>query len=88
MTSQALYYVLGKRAELAGVQEVTPHDMRRTFISNLLDLGADLSLVQQLAGHATPATTARYDRRPERARQQAFALLTVPYRQRTLKAAD
>ena len=88
MTSQALYYVLSKRADLAGVPDVTPHDMRRTFISNLLDLGADLSLVQQLAGHATPATTARYDRRPERARQQAVAMLTVPYRQRTLKAAD
>ena len=88
MSSQALYYVLQKRAKLAGVPDITPHDMRRTFISNLLDAGADLSIAQKLAGHSSPTTTARYDRRPERAKQKAVAMLSVPYTPRTLPQID
>jgi integrase len=40
------------------VLDITPHNMRRTSISNLLDIGANLSIAQKLASHKSPTTTA------------------------------
>jgi len=84
ITPQAVYNMLYKRAALAGVKSFSPHDLRRTFVSDLLDAGADIVIVAKMAGHASVTTTARYDRRPEDAKRRTANLLHLPYKRRTL----
>ncbi len=82
MTPQAVYNALQKRGAEAGVDDISPHDLRRTLVGDLLDAGADLPTVQRIAGHASPETTSRYDRRGDRTAQAAADLMHVPYARR------
>jgi site-specific recombinase XerD len=71
MTDQAVWNLIVKRAREACVSRFTPHDLRRSFVSTLLDAGVDISSVQALAGHASVSTTCRYDMRGEATKRRS-----------------
>ncbi len=75
MHPDAIWRILQKRASMAGLESLEPHDFRRTFCSDLLDAGVDIVTVQKLAGHASPVTTAKYDRRGEETKRRAVQSL-------------
>ncbi|MBD2778636.1 tyrosine-type recombinase/integrase [Iningainema tapete] len=80
LTPQAIMMILKKRQAEAGVEGFSPHDLRRTFVSDLLDAGVDIGTVQNLAGHSSPAITVRYDRRGEERKRRAVESLHIPQR--------
>jgi site-specific recombinase XerD len=79
MDDQSVLDLVRRLATKAGVARFSPHDVRRTTVGDLLDLGVDLSTVQQLAGHSDPKTSASYDRRGERTKRAASEMLHVPF---------
>ncbi len=78
LCDQVVMSVLLERGKLANLEPFSPHDFRRTFISGLLDAGADVITVSRLVGHSDMATTAKYDMRGEAAKQKAVARLKFP----------
>lgn len=77
MSADAVAKAVNKRRLEAGLPRLSPHDFRRTLAGDLLDNGVDLVRVQQIMGHASPKTTAEYDRRPERERKAAIETLAA-----------
>lgn len=78
MTAQAIYNMLRKRAGAAGIATFSPHDLRRTFVGNMLACGTDIATVATMCGHASINTTARYDRRKLDTLRAAADRLTMP----------
>ncbi|AFZ33573.1 site-specific integrase [Gloeocapsa sp. PCC 7428] len=78
MSGDAVLKIVKKLSVRAGVEEFSPHDFRRTFCSDLLDGGIDVFTVQKLAGHSSPLTTSKYDRRGDQTKRQAVERLFFP----------
>ncbi len=60
LTRQGAWGVIQVAAERAGLADVSPHTLRHSFATHLLDGGADIRVVQELLGHASVATTQVY----------------------------
>ena len=61
LSRQSAWSVLVRAAERAGVtRDVSPHTLRHSFATHLLDGGADVRVVQELLGHASVTTTQVY----------------------------
>ena len=79
-TDDAVYGMLRKRNRQAGLSEdLTPHDLRRTFMTELFAAKTPTPVVQRLAGHVSAVTTIRYDRSGDEEAREAVEVLHVPY---------
>lgn len=78
LSDQAVYNIVIKRQKEAGIDKISPHDFRKTFISTILNETGDLRVAQALAGHNDPKTTAGYDLRELEEMRNAASCLHFP----------
>jgi len=79
LKEQAVELIIGKYADAAGLDGVTPHQLRHSFGKHALDAGVDLVTVSRLLGHTRLDTTARYTTPSERDLEKAVEKLEVDY---------
>ncbi|RLC62659.1 MAG: site-specific tyrosine recombinase XerD [Chloroflexi bacterium] len=73
LTRQGLWLLVTEYAATAGIkQKVTPHTIRHTFATHMLDGGAGLREVQQLLGHSNISSTQIYTKVSTRRKREAF----------------
>lgn len=74
---QAAAVILRSRAEQAGIEPLTPHDLRRSYISDLFDQGVDVATIAKIVGHTDITITITYDRRQAAPAQRAANLIGI-----------
>ena len=60
LTSRGVYDIVTRRVKQAGLDKASPHELRRSFLTYLLDNGEDIATAADMAGHARADTTRRY----------------------------
>lgn len=71
LTDHAVRFILRQRCALAGIDVLSPHDLRRTLATWLLESDVDIATVQDMLGHASINTTRLYDRRGDQRKKDA-----------------
>lgn len=77
MNDETVYQMMRRRSMEALNRVVSPHDMRRSFASTLLDANVDLNTVRIALGHSDIRTTQIYDRRDEIERLKRISAIAV-----------
>jgi len=75
ISSMGIGVIINQIIENVKIEHFTPHDLRRTFATTLLEVGADKLAVQRLMGHSSLNTTVIYDRRGEKTQKTAIEML-------------
>lgn len=87
LASITVYQTILRRMAKAGIKNATPHDLRRTAISNLLDI-TDAITVAKIAGHSSPEVTMLYDKRGDEHMEEVLAKLHLPFRSSDRKQSE
>jgi site-specific recombinase XerD len=66
--------ILKSKAKKAGIEDVSPHDLWRTFITSLFEAGNDIMFVAARGGHVSLSTTRQYDIVGEKGKKPATSL--------------
>jgi len=73
LTRQGLYKIIGRHAKAAGLEgKMSPHTLRHTFATHLLEGGCDLRSVQEMLGHSDVTTTQLYTHLSKRHLKDAY----------------
>jgi site-specific recombinase XerD len=78
LTTDALVKILEKRQQQAGLEHLSWHDFRRTYISDLINQ-YDLVTAQKIIGHSSTSITAKYDRTWQEKAKEAARMRMIPY---------
>ena len=71
LTARGVYDIVTRRIREVGLEKASPHDLRRSFLTYLLDNGEDLATAADMAGHSSADTTRRYLRHQKKRNRAA-----------------
>ena len=71
LTARGVYDIVTRRIREVGLEKASPHDLRRRFLTYLLDNGEDLATAADMAGHSSADTTRRYLRHQKKRNRAA-----------------